>query len=145
MSDTTEPRDPRIIDPSTPTTVECVMPDIYGWPVLCDQVEPCSGDGITTLWGVMECGPHNPTLAEFCSVYAGHPSCPAPSTTTTITVEVGMPPTLPLPPANTLPATGGGGLVLVAGTFVVLGALAVMAARYGRRMRGAYEDLVNKS
>ena len=51
---------------------------------------------------------------------------PSPPTPTSTVVEVGTPPTLP---AATLPATGGGALVLVAVFVTLFGSLAAMAGR----------------
>jgi len=124
VTTTTDPRPPRVDPPVGPTPTTCTIPDPYWYPVLCDQVEPCSADGVTTLWGSIECGPHNPTLAEFCSIYASHPACPP------VVVEVGTPPTLP--PAD-LPATGATGGALAFGLyFLVVGTIAVIGTRGGR-------------
>ncbi len=122
----TADRDPRVDPPVGPTPTVCVMPDPYGHPVLCIQTDPCSTDGVTTLWGVLGCGPHNPSMVEFCGFYVGHPACLGVDQPP-VTVEVGTPPTLPA--TATLPATGGGSLALFACGVVLLGAFVLGLVR----------------
>ena len=119
MSDTT---DTTVPEPTPPTTVYDFDPVslVHPWcpadrpvpasyeaaraqdPDRCVAQDPCSGDGVTTLWTVQD--------------------CVAPVTTEVVT-SVGVPPTLP----TTLPATGysyGGALlgavVLLAGFALVI-------------------------
>jgi hypothetical protein len=116
---------------------DCVFLDIYQGYVSCDYgVEPCSGDGVSTLYHAIPCDATNPTMAEWCTQFAAadHPLCVAPPTTTTIEVAVGPPPTLP--PAGELPATGVagvGGILLLALWIAGIGAVLHTGTRWTRR------------
>lgn len=119
-------------DDTTTTTTVCVLIDPYGFPVPCDQIDPCLDDGSQTMWTFFECLPHNPPMSVFCADYPTHPFCIGrpPDTTTTTTVEVGPPPTLPPTGTNDdsviIPAAG---LVLLTGGILI-------AIEYWWRRRG---------
>ena len=70
-------------EPTPPIGTECVIVDLYGYPIPCDQwppVNPCI-DGIT-LYSVSTCTPDNPPLDEWCLQWPDHPVCLRNVTTT---------------------------------------------------------------
>ena len=89
----------------------CMMEDPWHVVFPCDTPEPCSVDGETTLWTMADCAAMGaPTWADWCQAYT-HPTCPVP------VVEVEA----PTPVADTLPATGGGSLMLAAALLCAAG------------------------
>lgn len=119
------------IDTTTTTTPdECVWLDLYWYPFPCDAVviDPCTVYD-STLYGGFLC--EGDQMPEFCTSWPDHPACSymlAPTTTSTTTVEVGVPSAAP-----TLPATGNEPAPLIGGVLVVLGALMWAS---GQRRRG---------
>lgn len=102
---------------SDETIPTCIFIDPFGYPVACEQMDPCVPESGTTLWHMVSCDGLVAPLSEFCLTYPDHPFCEA---LTTTTVEVGVPPTLPV--------TGGdpfmGGVI-----GIVIGLLLVIAAK----------------
>lgn len=99
--------------PQQPTTPpQCTVTDAYGYVWTCKQwnkmIEPCTADG-STLYYIAECGPHNPTMAQWCKAVPTHPVC----------VNVGLPKT---GPTSVGPVAGGGMLALVAGLVLLVAA-----------------------
>lgn len=96
---------------TTEPTATCT--DIYGWQHECGTItDACMPDG-TTLYGVQDCTFHDlPTFDEWCvTVGVGHPLCPS-------TFQ-----------PSELPATGGGTLLVVAPSLILLGVVALFAAK----------------
>ena len=97
------------------------------------QLDPCSPDGVTTLFHIVPCGPSNPTMQVFCSdpanvataaqlyvdtdVCASYYSTGDTTATTVAVVAGGQPPALP--------STGAAsGTIAVSGSIlIVLGVL----------------------
>lgn len=77
----------------------CIDPYTGGL-TACD-VDPCSSDGVTTLYFVQPCTDGNPPLVEWCQTHQGHPVCVG---------VVGTPPELP---DTGLSNVGGAGLAAV--------------------------------
>lgn len=131
MTDTTEPRDPRVDPPVSPTPTvpgevsenpPCFLLDPYGWEVACDTPDPCLTDLGQTLYSIQPCGANNPPIDEWCATRPGHPAC-------LIVVEVGEP---PIPPALPATGTGFGGSMILAAIVVAVGGVLSAIARLKR-------------
>ncbi len=95
---------------------DCTFLDPWGIVYPCDTPEPCSQDGESTLWRGLECG-DAPSMWEWCQTHT-HPTC-------SLAVK-------PVDGPVALPATGGGGLVLVAALLCALGWACLRASRLAR-------------
>ena len=95
---------------------DCTFVDPWGIVYPCDTPEPCSQDGETTLWRAADCTTE-PLMWEWCQTH-DHPTC-----------------SLAVKPAESvaLPATGGGGLGLVAALLCALGWACLKTAKVPRR------------
>ena len=75
--------------------VECTMLDAYGYPISCDQPDPCGPTGLVTLYHLTDCTAQSEPFAVFCAGHPGHPAC------TIVPPSPG--------PVHDLPHTGGAG------------------------------------
>ena len=98
---------------------DCTILDPWGIVYPCGTPEPCSTDGESTLWTARECG-DAPPMWEWCQTHT-HPTC-----SQAVQPVVG-------PVA--LPATGGGGLALVAALLCVAGWACLRVSRRRKRAR----------